>query len=360
MIKEFLEKYGLMQEQKFAVAVSGGADSLALALMMQEELASLGKTIVALTVDHKLRKESTDEAFYVGRVMKAYQIEHHILTWNGEKPKKGVEEAAREARYRLLAEWCQQNDVQILAVAHQALDQAETFFMRLQRGSGLDGLCGMRPVTERMGLKIIRPLLAVMPEDLKKYLYNRNIDWVEDPSNQCDDFLRVRVRKFMPQIQENLGITPQRLVETMKVLLSTLDYLQSRVNQYIKNHVRNWDGAGVSFSERNLPLMHEELLFRVLSQLLWMVGKAQYKVEASELNRLILRLNEQDFVACTLGGCEIIKKYGQIWIVPELKIKTKPSKKNWEDFCNLHPKYKKIKIPYKLRLSLLKLNPIYR
>ena len=135
MIKEFLEKYGLTDVQEFAVAVSGGADSLALVLMMQEELAPLGKKIVALTVDHKLRGESTEEALYVGRIMKAYQIEHHILTWNGEKPKNGIEEAAREARYNLLVDWCQQKKISVLAIAHQALDQAETFFMRLQRGS---------------------------------------------------------------------------------------------------------------------------------------------------------------------------------------------------------------------------------
>lgn len=360
MIKEFLEKYGLVEVQEFAVAVSGGADSLALVLMMQEELAPLGKKVVALTVDHKLRGESTAEALYVGRIMNAYQIEHHILTWNGEKPKNGIEEAAREARYDLLADWCLENKVKVVAIAHQALDQAETFFMRLQRGSGLDGLCGMRAVTQRNGLILIRPLLSILPEDLKKYLYNRQIEWVEDPSNQCDDFLRVRVRKFMPQIEENLGITPQRLVETMKVLQSTLDYVQHRVNQYIKNHVRFWDGAGVSFSEKNLGELHEELLFRILGTLLYQQGKAKYKPESAELHRLMMRLKEDDFVSCTLGGCEIIKKYGQIWIVPELKIKNKPSKKDWEDFCNLHPKYKKLKIPYKLRLSLLKLVPIYK
>lgn len=360
MIAEFLNKYQLNQVQRIGVAVSGGADSLALVLMMQEELAPLGKKIIALTVDHKLRPESKDEALYVGRIMKAYKIEHHILTWDGTKPKNGIEEAAREARYNLLANWCKNNDVQVLAVAHQALDQAETFFMRLQRGSGLDGLCGMRPLTSRQGLTIIRPLLSIMPEDLKKYLYNHKIEWVEDPSNQCDDFLRVRVRKFMPQLQENLGISVQRMVETMATLQTTLDYLQNRVGQFIKNHVRVWDNAGYSFSVKNLAFMHEELLFRVLSSLIWNMGKANYKPESSEIKRLMWRLSEDDFKSCTLGGCEIIKQYEQIWIVPELKLKKLPSKQDWDKFTEMHPKYKKLKIPHKLRLSLQKLVPIYR
>ena len=358
-MKTFFEKYPL-EENVIAAGVSGGADSLALVLRLKEWADENDKKVVALTVNHHLRPESTSEALYVAQLMNKFGIEHHILSWEGEKPQTGIEEAAREARYALLKSWCDEHKVGVLATGHHLRDQAETFFMRLQRGSGLDGLCGIRPVSKRDGLILMRPLLSIMPEDLKKYLYNRQIEWVEDPSNQCDDFLRVRVRKFMPVLQENLGITPQRMVETMKVLQSTLDYVQYRVNQYIKNHVRNWDSAGISFSEKNLPELHEELLFRVLGTLLYQQGNAKYKAEAAELHRLMMRLKEDDFVSCTLGGCEIIKKYGQIWIVPELKIKNKPSKKDWEDFCNLHPKYKKLKIPYKLRLSLLKLNPIYK
>lgn len=360
MLKEFLEHHQLLHLDRLAVGVSGGADSLALALMLQEELSPLGIKVIALTVDHQLRKESTDEAFYVARIMKAYGIEHHILVWEGGKPLTGIEEAAREARYQLLKDWCFANQVKAVAVAHQAHDQAETFLMRLQRGSGLDGLCGMRAVSVRDGLLILRPLLNIMPEELRRYLQQRQLQWVEDPSNQCNEFLRVRARKFMPLLEEKLGITPKRLVETMHVLQDTLAYVQEQTNRFIKNHVRNWDNAGVSFSVKNLDVMAPELLFRVLSSLILQSGGAKYKAEAAEIKRLMLRLPEADFTGCTLGGCEIIKNYGQIWIVPELKIKSKPAKKVWEDFVAAHPKYKKIKIPYKLRLSLLKLNPIYK
>lgn len=360
MLKEFLELHQLLHLDRLAVGVSGGADSLALSLMLQEELSPLGIKIIALTVDHGLRKESTEEAYYVARIMKAYQIEHHILRWEGNKPLTGIEEAAREARYNLLKNWCFENNVKAVAVAHQAHDQAETFLMRLQRGSGLDGLCGMRPVSSRDGLLILRPLLKIMPEELRRYLKERQLQWVEDPSNQCNEFLRVRARKFMPLLEEQLGITPKRLVETMMVLQDTLSYLQVQTNRFIKNHVRNWDNAGVSFSVKNLDVMESELLFRVLSILILQTGAGKYKAESAEIKRLMLRLPENDFSGCTLGGCEIIKNHGQIWIVPELKIKNRPAKKLWEDFISVYPKYKKIKIPYKLRLSLLKLNPIYK
>lgn len=359
MLKEFLSHHLLSHIDKLAVAVSGGADSLALALMLQDECKTLGIKLVALTVDHGLRNESAAEAAYVAKIMNEHGIEHHILVWEGEKPGTGIEEAAREARYALLEEWCSANGYKALAVAHQAHDQAETFLMRLQRGSGLDGLSGMKPVSLRGSLLILRPLLNVMPEELKRYLKRRYIQWVEDPSNQCDDFLRVRVRKFLPQLAEKLEITPMRLADTMQVLQQTLAYVQEQTSKFIKNHVRNWDDAGVSFSVKNLGEMHEELLFRVLGTLIYQYGGARYKAEASEIERLIRRLSEKTFKSCTLGGCEIIRDAGQIWIVPELKIKKRPPKKQWEDFVAANPKYKKIKIPYKLRLSLLKLNPIY-
>ena len=138
--------------------------------------------------------------------MKTFGIEHHILVWEGEKPKTGIEEMAREARYALLQDWCENNDVRVLAIAHHAKDQAETFFLRLQRGSGLFGLSGMQAVSQRGNLKIIRPLLHTEPEKLKDYLRGKNLGWVEDPSNQCEDFLRVKIRKRLDNLLDEMDI----------------------------------------------------------------------------------------------------------------------------------------------------------
>ena len=135
-------------ESVVAVGVSGGADSLALALMLKDA----GKSVVALTVNHCLRKEAQAEAEYVASLMKKHGIEHHILLWNeGAKIAKGIEEAARVARYKLMFDYCKKHKIKVLATAHHMRDQAETFLLRLQRGSGLFGLSAMLPVTEREG-----------------------------------------------------------------------------------------------------------------------------------------------------------------------------------------------------------------
>ena len=204
MLREFFEKYQI-GDAAVAAGVSGGADSLALLFQLDAFLRPQGRRVIALTVDHGLRPESRDEAEYVAKLAAERQIEHHILTWEGKKPEKGIEEAARTARYGLLCGWCRDNGVGTLAVAHHLLDQAETFFMRLQRGSGLNGLCGMAPLSEKNGVRLIRPFLQVHPERLKEFLRERGVSWAEDPFNRCDDYLRVRVRKFLPQLAATLA-----------------------------------------------------------------------------------------------------------------------------------------------------------
>lgn len=357
MINDFLNKYQI-KDEVLAVGVSGGADSLALVLMMNEELLPLGKKIVALSVDHQLRPESASEVAYVAKVMKDHQVEHHILLWEGNKPSTGVEEAARAARYQLLRDWCVAHHIKSLVVAHHLGDQAETFLMRLQRGSGLDGLCGMLPVSSVGEVNILRPLLNTPSRVLKEFLRAQKIDWVEDPSNQDEEYLRVKARKFMPLLEQKLGISAERIVSTMETLAQSRGYLQEQTDKFIKNNVKSWSSAGYSVSLKLLQNLHSEILFRVLGNLLKEMGEKNYAPEADETKRLMMALSLSSFTGCTLGNCEILLSNGKIWIVPELKNKEVMPKKVWEAYIELHPEYKKVKIPHKLRLSLLKRDPI--
>lgn len=267
MLREFFEKYQI-GDAAVAAGVSGGADSLALLFQLDAFLRPQGRRVIALTVDHGLRPESRDEAEYVAKLAAERQIEHHILTWEGKKPEKGIEEAARTARYGLLCGWCRDNGVGTLAVAHHLLDQAETFFMRLQRGSGLNGLCGMAPLSEKNGVRLIRPFLQVHPERLKEFLRERGVSWAEDPFNRCDDYLRVRVRKFLPQLAATLDITPERIADTMSVLARSRDCLEEQAAQFVDRYVRRYEKAGFSVSRLQLAGLHAEVCFRVLCFLL--------------------------------------------------------------------------------------------
>lgn len=351
-MKSFLTKHNI-QDKKIAIGVSGGADSLALALWAAENAENCGVRIVALTVDHKLRPESGREAAYVAEIMKKNNIEHHILCWGGKKPSTGIEEAAREARYNLLRDWCKKNGIKSVMVAHHQLDQAETFFMRLQRGSGLDGLCGMSSVSNYGDLQILRPFLDKNPNELKKYLSEKNIKWVEDPSNQNEDFLRVKIRKFMPVIQEKLGIDIAKITKTMEILSRSKAYIDIQTQKFWRNHCKVIADSAVVVSLRTIESIHEEILYHFMLEALQNIGGKHYQPRADDILRLNKRICSGNFTGATLAGCEIFVQYDKLFIIPETKNLSMPKKKQWEDFAKKHEEFKKKRIPGKLKRILV-------
>ncbi|MGB0935221.1 MAG: tRNA lysidine(34) synthetase TilS, partial [Alphaproteobacteria bacterium] len=208
-----------------AVAVSGGADSIALLHKLKDQH---NGSLTALTVDHGLRPESRQEAETVAGWMTQLGIPHHILTWTDEKPKSGIQEQAREARYTLMTDWCKAHDIDILALAHHADDQAETFIHRLCRGSGLDGLAAMAPSSYIKGIKIIRPLLSTPKEELISCLRQKGVSWIEDPSNQKEDYTRVRIRKILRELKPE-GLTTDRILKLTERLRSNRDVMDQWV-----------------------------------------------------------------------------------------------------------------------------------
>jgi tRNA(Ile)-lysidine synthase len=184
-------------EARIGVAVSGGPDSLALLLLAAAVRPGL---VEAATVDHALREQSRGEAELVGKICDDLGVRHTILTarWN-ERPQTAIQERARNERYRLLGYWAEERDLEALAVAHHADDQAETFLMRLARGSGVRGLAAMRPRSIAPGshVRLIRPLLAWRRSELRQVCDDAGLSPVADPSNADERFERARIRQAL-------------------------------------------------------------------------------------------------------------------------------------------------------------------
>lgn len=189
---------------QLAVGVSGGADSLALTLLLQTWVESRGGRLTALTVDHGLRLGSAEEAIETGRVLTARGLRHVVLRWCHDGPRHGVQAAARAARLQLLSDWCAREGVLHLALAHHAADQAETLVQRLWSGSGLAGLAAMAPVRELAHCRLLRPLIPIPPERLRATLQQGAVPWLEDPSNDDSRFGRVQARRFLRTREEPL------------------------------------------------------------------------------------------------------------------------------------------------------------
>lgn len=211
-----------------AVGVSGGRDSLTLALLAREWAVARGGRIVGLTVDHALRPESVTEAAVTEALLRRLGCDAEILRWSGAKPRTGLQEAARAARYRLLRETCRRRGILHLLVAHQADDQAETVTMRAERRSGADGLAGMAAAVELPEVRLLRPLLGVSRSRITATLLASGMPWIDDPSNADPRFERARLRAngrpMAPAADAGRPVREQRLaaasVEAVEVSLA--------------------------------------------------------------------------------------------------------------------------------------------
>ncbi len=190
----------LRQAPALVLAVSGGPDSVALLWLAARWRRTLkrGPRLLAVTVDHRLRPEAGREAAGVKRLARELGVEHRTLRWLGPKPASGVPAAAREARYALLLKAARQCGADHILTAHTRDDQAETFLMRMARGSGIAGLGAMAPRSPREGAIVARPLLDVPKARLLATLDKAGIPYVLDPTNQDVRYTRPRVRALMP------------------------------------------------------------------------------------------------------------------------------------------------------------------
>lgn len=195
------------------VAVSGGPDSTALLLLAARWRDSLRNApeLIAVTVDHGLRAESVGEAKAVAALARKLGVAHRTLRWSGTKPKAGLQEAARNERYRLLAAAAKKAGATHVITAHTLDDQAETVLMRLARGSGIAGLAAMTRESALAGVTIVRPFLDIPKARLLATLRREKIPFADDTSNRDPRFTRVRMRALMPLLERE-GLTPRRLV----------------------------------------------------------------------------------------------------------------------------------------------------
>ncbi len=199
------------------LAVSGGPDSTALMVLAARWCKTLKPKpkLIAVTVDHGLRKEARQEAAAVGRLARKLGIAHRTLRWTGTKPKTGLQAAARVARYRLLAGAARKANASHILTAHTRDDQAETMLIRLSRGSGVAGLAAMARVSSVPGddagqIKLVRPLLDIPKARLIATLRAAKVPFADDPSNRDPRFTRVRLRGLMKELARE-GLDSRRL-----------------------------------------------------------------------------------------------------------------------------------------------------
>lgn len=301
---------------KLAIAISGGPDSLSLCLLLNQWAAKNGGKLIALTVDHLLRKESTTEALKVNQWLTARGIEHHILPWTGNKPTTDIQNQARTARYHLLEQWCAQHHILHLFLAHHADDQEETILQRLLHGSGPLGLQGMKECTYHSFGRILRPLLAFSKQELVNYLEQENQDYFLDPSNQNPQFERVKARSFLPQLHK-FTTTPYPLTQTAKKCSDFVEIAFSTLTEFFLHAVHLSEAGFLSITKKSFLELELPLQCLVLSQGLQSIGGSPYPFAAKQLDGILQKIHRHQNT--TIGGCLIVTKTSHILIVREMR-----------------------------------------
>ena len=301
--------------KRIGLSVSGGADSLALMVLVHRWLNGLSKgpNVIIYSVDHGLRKESASECKTVQTIANTFGFVTRVLVWRGEKPKTGIQAAARHGRYFLMGAAMKEDNVDILLTGHHGDDQAETLMMRLAHSSGLAGLRGMDDFSTIMGTPVFRPFLTVAQTRLLEVVATVQLDVAHDPSNEDPKYERVRWRKLMGELDQ-MGLTTPVLMKFAQRMgranVALEEFAQQAYAQIVKI-----DHFGVTFVPIEAFInLEEEIGIRVLSRMIFMGSGGRSKGELGQLEAIVGMLWGKDFKGVSIGGC-IVDKHQAMLVV---------------------------------------------
>ena len=288
----------------FIVAVSGGADSLSLSYLSKIFAYKNDLNPKYYIVDHKLRKDSSNEALKVKKVLKSLNINAQILTVKGKKPQNGIQSFARDKRYNLLFSKCKKLKIDNLVLGHHMDDLFENFFLRMARGSGLKGLVSLGQKTQIQGINLIRPLIKFDKKDLlfiSKFIFNFHVD---DPSNYDLKFNRIKIRDLIEKFN-SIGLDKKKI----QLTLENLKRSDQAIRFYVEKNKKF--NSIINIRKKEMILKKEffnnsyEVVFRSFSDLIHFMGGKHNPVRGKKIGSLLKKVEKNRLYKETLGGCVI-------------------------------------------------------
>ncbi len=294
-------------EAGLGLAVSGGSDSTALMHLAADW--AQGRALRVATIDHGLRPESGEEALSVARAARALGLPHRVLPWQGWDGRGNLQEAARCARRKLLADWARAEGLGAVLLGHTQDDQAETVLMRLARGSGVDGLAGMAAQSEAHGVLWLRPLLGFTRAELRGWLRARGLHWVEDPSNDDPGFDRIKARQMLAHL-DALGLTRARLARTAAHMQDARAVLETAADQAAAQIMRREHGD-IVFEAPVFDALPAETRHRLAARALCEIAGSTYRPRLKALQAAL------DAPVTSLHGCLLTRNAQELRITRE-------------------------------------------
>ena len=331
----------------FCIAVSGGPDSLALYFLAKEYAKKNDYIFSVITVDHRLRENSSKEADWLKKLFKKDKVNHYVLRWNGIKPRSNLMALARNKRYELINKKCVELGAKYLLTAHHLDDQIETFFMRLVRGSGIKGLASIARKSKMQNIILVRPLLAYSKKSLIKVLAEKKQSYIEDPTNKNLSFDRIRYRKIISSLI-NEGIDKNRLEK----LISNLSQANFAVDYSSKIELKNCLSQNryghIQIKKDFFFKLPKEIQFRIINFLILNYSNKRKVVRSASILKLLANFSKSDFYNQTLNKIVFLNEKSLITLVREVsRIDKKDSISEntlfWDNFYEINSLLKKSK-----------------
>ena len=312
----FKKKLNSLKKKTLLIAVSGGPDSLALSALAKAYSYNTKCKIHYVLINHNLRKNSTSEALSVKKLLKKNNINLIILK-NKKLIKKNIQSQAREIRYDLLTNFCKKKKIKIILTAHNLEDQVETFFIRLSRGSGLQGLSSMTEINRiNKNITLVRPLLNIKKIQLTKISKIIFKKYYKDPSNNDKKYLRTRIRDFRKTLEKS-GINYDQIFKSIKNLGSSRDTLNLYFNK-IYEEVTTIKNKQITISLKIFNNLNQEIKIKILSKAIKVISKSYYSTRSKKVVNLVDKIAKNNNVRLSLAGCLIIRLKKHI-IIKKLK-----------------------------------------
>ena len=299
--RRFCEGMREVSDCTIGLAVSGGGDSLALLVMASKWADLFRRDLKVVTIDHQLRSDSRTEADHVKLIAESFGYSHDILDWRYEATTGNFQAAASQARKQLISTWAKKKCIHVVLLGHTANDQAETFLMRLARGSGVDGLACMNRSKELYDIKWVRPLLGFQREDLRHYLNLQNIKWFDDPSNENTRYARVKARKVLKEL-EILGVKHRVFLETAERMDKAKEVLNDVAREAGEQYLKLREWGDIEVDKKLFEVTRHETYLRLLAHIIKFISGSMYRTRFSELKQFVSALIEPTFKARTIGG----------------------------------------------------------
>ena len=306
IFSNFKSKLNSTNKKKFVVAVSGGADSLALAALAKAYTYCYKSKFYYVLINHNIRRNSFQEAKKVKNLLQQKQINLKIIS-NKKKIEKNIQGEARNIRYEILSNFCLKNNIRSLITAHNLEDQVETFLIRLSRASGLRGLSSMRPKSKiNSKIDLYRPLLDTKKEFLIKISKKTFGNFIKDPSNKNLKYLRTKVRSLKKPLEKS-GVEYEQIFKSIRNLSYSRDSLDDFLKKEFSKIIKKKDSE-ILINLKKFKKHNNEIKMAIINASIKKLKKNYYDPRAKKVANLIRAIDKKGFKKSTLGGCIFFKK----------------------------------------------------